>query len=408
MNRLIIESGGQMNKLLYTEEGRITAVDFFEKREVLRKGQIYKGIVRKLQRGMNSALVDLGEGKTGFLQEREIARSLKNGEEVLVQVKREAVEDKYPKLTREIRLLGVSLILFPLSKGLKRSKKLPPEFEVPELSRKGETLGILLRSACLQLPRERIGSEYRKMQAVWEKIWKEFSRRYSPGLLWEEEPILSFLFDRGISHLEELISNDEALIKRLSESLQERVSVAAVRSLATEYVFDYCGLEKDFHALFEKKVRAEGQVSILIEHTQAFTVIDVNSGAAFSHVDFERNVLEANKNAAREIVRQMRLRDVGGVVLIDFIDMKSAESKEELLRYFREQVREQGLSDTSILSMTELCILQLLRKKEKDSLMNRATEVCACCGGSGRTLRRVFAEDEEQRERIMREKHLWK
>lgn len=404
MNQIIIESGSRIDKMIYAKEGRIQRFEFCDREASVREGQIYKGIVKKVLQGMNAAMIDLGDERTGYLQEENLSRYLKASDEILVQVKREQIQEKYPKLSRDIRLIGKNLILLPRSKGVKISRKRSGPIDrtaLENLLRKDT--GIILRSGC-EADLHGIQSEYQELLICWDQIKAAYDRKYRSGLLFEQDFFGKFILDTGLAHIDQMVSNDAERLKKLKAALKDRVSIGSVKAVDTEYVIDYCLLFDEFKRLFDRRVPVDEAISIVIEHTEAFVVIDVNSGSNWTYGDFEQNVLQANQKAAKEIARQIILRDLAGVILIDFIDMKQQRHRQELIDTFRWELSADK-RPCSVLSMTELGILQVVRKKEKDSLMSRMTQECTHCAGSGRVFSSTFALDEQDRAHKMRKKH---
>lgn len=385
MNKIVIETKEQAEKIVYVKDDRIEQFDVRKKGESVRAGQIYKGIIKRMTPGMDTAIVRLGGENLGYLQEKNITKKLKNGDEILVQIKREAMDGKYPKLTEDLSLAGVYTVLLPKSSGIKTSKKLGTFFETDQIqSEIDASVGLILRSSSQEIAVEEILSEYQELYEKWIKIKDGFHRKYDAGLLYEEDFVLKFILNTGILRIDELISNEAETLRKIEKAFKEKITIDRVRRVPTDEVLDYCHLSKPLHTLLEKRVAVDELVSLVIEHTEAFTVIDVNSGLQTKYLDFEQNALSVNKKAAEEIARQIRLRDLSGVILIDFIDMKLPSAKKELVNFFIRHLGEDR-KKTQILSMTELGILQLVRKKERDSLLSRLTIPCTSCGGSGRT-----------------------
>lgn len=397
MNRVVIETGKLIDKLVFLRNGIIERIDFANKQDKIQEGQIYKGKVQSMIKGMNSALVDLGQGKVGYLQERQLTKHLKNGQEIMVQVKREPLQGKHPKLTREIRLIGRTMILLPRSNEIKQSRKLKVAIDINQIVNeevalnRGDKPGFILRSSCQAGEESIIRLEYDRLVNQWQKIEKDFAAAYGPQPIFGYDHWEKFILDCAVAEIEEVKSNDEQLLKQIKKHFKEILPVKNITIVHTKYVLDYCGLSGAFQNLFEKKVAVDEQISLVIENTEAFTVIDVNSGISFDHIDFQQNVLEINKKAAKEIYRQIVLRDLSGVILIDFIDMKSEQKRKELVQYMKDIMMEDQ-KQSKVLSLTELCILQILRKKERDSIMSRATVPCPCCQGTGRVLSDILAD----------------
>lgn len=385
MNKIIIETKAQAEKIVYMKDGRIEQFDVEKRGERIRQGQIYKGIVKRMTPGMDTVIVSLGGENLGYLQEKNITKRLKNKDEILVQVKREAMDGKYPKLTEDLSIAGVYTVLLPKSSGIRMSKKLGTFFETDEIQKETQaSLGLILRSSCKERTPEEILSEYRELSEKWADIRERFQRKYDAGLLYEEDFIVRFILNTGILTVDELIFNEAETLRKIRKTFKEKLKIDQVRQVPTDEVLDYCHLSNPLRTLLGKRVEVDGSISLVIEHTEAFTVIDVNSGLQTKYLDFEQNVLAANKKAAEEIARQIRLRDLSGVILIDFIDMKSPSARKELVHSFVRYLGEDR-KKTQVFSMTELGILQLVRKKERDSLLNRLTIPCTSCEGSGRT-----------------------
>lgn len=384
MNKFVIESGEKTEKIVYVKDGQIEAFDFFDEEISVREGQIYKGVVKRITPGMNAAVISLGEERWGYLQGKNLEKRLKGGDEILVQVKREAVDGKYPKLTEDISFLGASMVLLPMSSEIKLSKKLTEDENIKALKSKiSSSCGLIFRSGCLERSAEDLLEEYQRLYRKWEQVQIDFRRKYGAALLYEEMFALRFILNTGVSVVDELWSDSKEKLQYIKKALEGILTIGSVKQVPTTEVLDYCHLSRSLRSLLERRVTVDESISLVIEHTEAFTVIDVNSGLQVKHLDFEKNALDVNRKAAVEIVRQIRLRDLAGVILIDFIDMKSLKAQREVREFLILQLGEDR-KKTQVLSMTELCILQIVRKRERDRLESRLTRLCPTCQGSGR------------------------
>ncbi|MDW8032349.1 MAG: Rne/Rng family ribonuclease [Aquificaceae bacterium] len=385
VKRLVVLSSGELI-LSFLLQGdrpyRICAEERGEKRLV---DSIYKGKVKRIAKGMEGVFVDVGLGKDAFLPLK--GEEFRVGESLIVQLVREPEEEKGAKLSTSIKLVGKYLVYFPKGKEIKCSSKVSMEERerlcaILEGELKEE--GVILRSSSARAEQEKIKEELQKLRELWQWVQRRAKLLKKPQLILEEYPSYIRLIRDHWQDLEEIVSDDPIVWNQITSFLEEFEPEMLRKNLyikdPTSYLQRY-RLQDSLRSLFNKVVWLKGGGYIVIEETEAFTVIDVNSGdpAGSCH---EENALSTNLEAVGEIARQILLRDIGGVILVDFIDMKKQENKNLIISSMQSAFGEDACSVT-IYGFTRLGILEMARKKTGRSITRMLSEQCPTCSGKG-------------------------
>ncbi len=361
-------------------------------------GNIYKGIVRSVQKGLRAAFVDYGVAKNGFLPLRDVSDeyldkdgSLHVGREVFVQVVREEKGAKGAMLTTLISLPGRYTVLMPNrdSKGVSRRiedeadrKKLKQVMD--DISAK-EGMGFIVRTAGINRTKQELLRDFQMMTRLWKEIKKKADGMAAPALVYKESDFaIRALRDYFTSEIKEILVDDlETLkvMKNYCRAVSPR-SVKTIRLYKEETpIFDKYNIEDQINAIYRERVELKSGGSIIIEPTEALITIDVNSGRSHKR-DAEETSYQTNLEAAEEIARQLRLRDLGGLLVIDFIDMADRKHNVEVERTFKEALK----SDRSRIQLARISkfgILELSRQKKQSTIQEISYTVCDQCKGSG-------------------------
>jgi ribonuclease E len=402
------------------EDGRLAEVFIERESNVGQAGNIYKGKVVGIEPSLQAAFVDVGGRRNGFLHVsdclqpngcesaddesshhkrrhhsggfRRVESLLHVGDEVLVQVLKEAMGQKGPALTMYLSLPGRYLVLMPGTTRLGVSKRIGDDEKRRELKRilaeirPPDGLGVIVRTAGIDRKKEELHGDLQELIKLHSLI-KERARAVSPGsLLYREAGVaVRVLRDFLTTDVSEIVIDSvetESLARRfLSSAAPWAVERLKLMENGTP-LFEKFGVEAQMRRLFHRKVTLENGGSIIIEQTEALTTVDVNTGRCREKRGPHETILATNLAAAREIARQLRLRDIGGQVLIDFIDMDSAEHRrrvEQELRSFlaRDKAR------LNILPISELGIVEMTRQRVRHSLRRTFFESCPLCFGAG-------------------------
>ena len=411
--QIIIEVYPWETRVGITEDGKLVEV-FWENPES-KVGKIYKGIIKDVVKGLSCAFVDLGLNRTAFLYTRENERfrdkgglvgELKKGQTVLVQVKKEAVGEKGAVVTQDLSIPGRYLVLLPNQEGVSISRRITCDSKRQELKKllaeaKPQDVGLIVRTNSAQAPEEEVIAELGELLNLWQAIEHRYEEVKEPGVLYEDLGIIE------CSLREYLDANTKAVLVnhygeklRLAELLRDRhPDFAFLLRYEDGDLFEKYGLEKELKTALGRRVWLRHGGYLVIDEAEALTVIDVNSGKYASNSEFEETVLKTNLDAAVEIPRQLRLRRIGGIVLIDFIDMKKQEHREEVLHRLQLELS-RDKAHTRVMGFTRLGILEMTRQKSRHRLRQLFTERCSYCRGEGRLMTAVSVANEIRRKLV--------
>ena len=349
-------------------------------------GSIFIGKVKRLARGMGGVFVDIGLDREAYLPLK--GETLKVGDWILVQGVRDELGEKGIKLTNRIKIPGKYIVYMPETQEVKCSSKLSTEDKCKLLDLIKEDLqneGVILRTASVKASKEDILRELQQLRGLYQKLKAKLKGNKKPQLLLEELPQHLELIRSYWSDLEGILCNDVLLWYQISSFLEGFESsllsklyyVKDTGALASSF-----GIREALKRALQKRLWLKGGGYIVIEETEAMTVIDVNSGDPCGDTQ-EENALRTNLEAVREIARQIILRDLGGIIMIDFIDMKEQGNKDKVINALKEALGE-DLCNVQIYGFTKLGVLEMARRKSGKSLTQLLTEDCPHCNGSGR------------------------
>lgn len=402
MNREIIaEIYPWESRVAIVEDGRLAEVFWANQDENV--GNIYKGKVKDILPGLSCAFVDIGLSKNAFLYAGDVMFRgkkkgthaldlLKSGQDIIVQVKKEAFSEKGARVTGDITIPGHFLVLLPFQADVSISRKITEDRRREHLRKligknKPEDVGIILRTACLEAEDDEIISELKEMLQVWAEINQRYLEIKAPNLIYEDidvlERTLRDYLDTDISRV--IINNIKLKDKIISYMNRKKVNCNFNVQYEEGDLFEKHGLEKDVRRTLRRKVWLKNGGYLIFDETEAMTVIDVNSGKYTGKNDFEETVYKINMEAAIEISRQLRLRSIGGIILIDFIDMKIKDNEDEVIAALKSELAKDK-AHTRIIGMTGLGFLEMTRKKSRYGVSEFFTDECANCNGKGRTI----------------------
>ncbi len=367
-------------------------------------GNVYMGKVRNVLPGMEAAFVDFGEGKNGVLyagdvnydemdlegRPRRIEMALQPGDPVLVQVVKDAMGHKGARLTNQISLAGRYLVLAPdadvkgISRRLSDDERRRLREIVGELRPKG--MGIIVRTAAEGASRADIEADIQRLLGTWEEITRRRGEVAAPALIYEEPPlVLRVIREHFTKDFRRLLIDDDETYHAVIEYLRttEPDLVEKVKRYEDELpLFDRFHVNDQLRKALDRKVWLPSGGHIVIDRTEALTVIDVNTGRFVGHSNLEETVLQNNLEAAEEIARQLRLRDIGGIIVIDFIDMEITKNREAVLQRFREHLAKDKMR-TQVFDVSHLGLVEMTRKNVSAGLLESFSEVCPRCNGRG-------------------------
>lgn len=394
-------------------------------------GDIYLAKVKKLMPGLNAAFVNVGYEKDAFLhyldlgsqfssyssflkqafddrkripslskmkllpdidKHGQIAGTLQPGQELMVQIVKEPISSKGPRLTTEITFTGRYLVLIPFSDKISISQKIKSTEEKLRLrqligSIKPKNFGVIVRTSAENKRVAELNHELKTLLRCWEDAVIKAQRSEAPALIFEEESrivgVLRDIFTPSFEYI--YVNNAEIhgqILKYVTLIAPECRDIVKLYD-KDEPIFDHFNITKQIKSSFGKTVSFKSGAYIIIEHTEALHVIDVNSGnRSKASNDQESNALEVNLRAADEIVRQLRLRDMGGIIVIDFIDMNKAEHRQALYDHMRE-IMANDRARHNILPLSKFGLMQITRQRVRPALDMVTTEACPSCYGKG-------------------------
>lgn len=418
--RFLIESDRHQTRVAVLEEGRLTEIHLERKRTRSVVGSVYKGRVSRILPGMQAAFVDIGLVRDAFLfagdvrvafsaidelsdadpqtqefppvNEKPIEEMLTTGQELIVQVVKAPLPNKGARITTEVTLPGRYLVFVPTVAGNGISRRLQCAEERERLRAILDELavddgGLIVRTVGEGKEREDFARDLDILRGKWKEINERAQITSAPSLLHGEEGLaLRFVRDRFTAEIEEVLVDgtevyDEivSFSRSLGPGLVERVRLWGEEGA----LFEQLGIEREIDAALRSKVWLRSGGYIVINPTEALVAIDVNTGRFVGGTDLETTVKQTNLEAVEEIVRQIRLRDLSGIIVIDLIDMAEPENR-KLVFAALERELEKDRAKHQVLSLSEFGLVELTRKRSRENLSRLLTRPCPTCEGSGR------------------------
>ncbi|GAB6065055.1 Rne/Rng family ribonuclease [Aquifex pyrophilus] len=338
-------------------------------------------------KSLDGYFVDIGLHKEAFLQEKNTCgKKLKIGDSVIVQLKREETELKGAKVTCKINLPGKYIVYFPTVKKLKISskiKKYPYSRELAQFVKEHlrDNEGVIIRASALKASKEDILKELQELRNLWNEILKK-SGKVSKGLLHEEIPGFAKVIRDYWGYIKEICVDNADVWKEISGIFGEEIREKLRFSKDFEKLLKNFSFYQLISRLFSKQVWLKNGGFIVIEETEAMVVVDVNSGEGCGE-SFEENALRTNLEAVEEVARQIKLRNLAGIIVIDLIEMRKEETKDYFLREVKKIFEREGLK-VKVHGITSTGLLELTRKREGNSITEILGEECPCCRGRGK------------------------
>ncbi len=389
-------------RVAIVEDGRLA--DLFVERmwERQKAGEIYKARVESVLPGIHASFVNLGDGRNAFLYLNDArGLDLQPNKELLVQVTKTARKNKGARVTSRISLPGRYVVLVPGGQESGVSKRIVDENERKRLKAIARDLrgdaasggyGIIVRTAAEGVDEESLAHDVETLLTLWREIEHTGRNQTAPCLLYRDLGLLGrVLRDELTEQVSEIIVDGPEEFENVRGHLSnlcggEPPELTLYKGAVP--LFEYYGVEKEIDAALERKVWLKSGAYLIIEHTEALTVIDVNTGKFIGKTDLRHTVLETNLEAASEIARQLRLRAIGGIVVIDFIDMDFEEDRVLLLKKL-DDVFQPDRYRARVFGVSQLGLVEITRKRARPDIRSTLTRSCPCCGGGGS----VFRED---------------
>jgi ribonuclease E len=402
--RMVVTEGAERTQIGVLEGP--TLVEHYVTRKASRSmvGNIYLGRVQNVLPGMEAAFVDIGRGRNAVLYAGEvnyneedldgeaprIEKVLKAGQPVLVQVTKDPIGAKGARLTAQVSLAGRYLVLQPEDNTFGISRRLPEAERarlrdiLKEVRPKG--LGLIVRTAAEGASADDLRADLARLQARWEAVEGKAKKASPPAVIYSEpELVVRVIRDIFSPDFVELVVDGDDLYQRVEEYLTE-VAPDLLPKLHKHQgklpVFEHYRVVEQIHKALERKVWLPSGGSIVIDRTEAMTVIDVNTGKFVGKANLEETVVANNLEAADEIVRQLRLRDIGGIIIIDFIDMLFERNQQAVVDRLRTALA-RDKTKSQVMEVSSLGLVQMTRKRVSGGLLDSFSETCPTCDGRG-------------------------
>ncbi|NEX14671.1 MAG: ribonuclease [Prosthecochloris sp.] len=331
-----------------------------------------------------------GDGRQSYTQM--IAGKLKTNDSILVQVIKEPISNKGSRLTSDITIAGRFMVLLPFGGGqIAVSRRVVSRKERARLKKLVRSMlpdgfGAIIRTVAELQEEELLKKDLEKLLVKWEQIEEKLKDAKPPQLIFKEDTIISsVLRDSLTTDVTELVANSQSIHKETLNYIQWAAPEMEKNVFFYQGklpLFEGYGIAKDVESIFSRKVWLKSGGYIIIEHTEAMVVVDVNSGRYAAKKEQEENSLKTNLEASREVVRQLRLRDIGGIIVVDFIDMLDPKNSKKVYDSMKNELR-QDRAKSNILPMSDFGLMQITRERIRPSLMQRMGDQCPACGGSG-------------------------
>ncbi len=423
-NVLVVNSTRAETRVALIEDGLLSELYMERRRDRGIAGNIYKGKIRRVIPGMQAAFINIGQEKAGFLHvsdfydfDKDLKKLAKNpdqwpppsrgkiskkinisdcmteGEDILVQVSKEPIGTKGARMTGHISLPGRYVVFMPTVSHVGVSRRIGSDKERKRLRKiveknRPKGTGFIVRTVSEDIAEEKILRDMELLVNLWTDVLERFKKEKSPSLL-NEEPDLLLRATRDLftADVEKLVVDDRHSYKQVTDfTSQYMPGFDADIELykQTEPIFDAYGIEPEIERALAQEVELESGGSLVFDKTEALTAVDVNTGGFTGKTsDLEETILRTNLEAAEEVVYQLKLRNIGGIIIIDFIDMEDARNRERVYRTLEDALQEDRVT-TNALAISEFGLVEMTRKRVRESLGQYLCDPCPHCEGRGK------------------------
>ncbi len=392
------------------EKGKLVEIDIERPLQYRVVGNLYKGIVANVLPGMQAAFIDIGLEKNAFLYVDDVStddseegvplnrvsieKLLKAGEEIMVQVIKEPFGSKGARVTGEITIPGRYLVLVPGADYIGVSKRIESQAERERLRReveklKPKELGLIVRTVAEGVDIEVMKQDLQFLVQLWNRILTRFQQKMAPAILYQDLSLTCRIArDLFVEEFSSFLVDDEheydkvrEIVEYISPHLKSKVKYYKEK----EPIFERYGVERELEKALSRQVWLKSGGYLVFDETEALTVVDVNTGRYIGRRNLADTILKTNLEAAEEIARQVRLRDIGGIIIIDFIDMSLEEHRRKVIDRLNLSIKNDR-TKTYVLGLTNLGLVEMTRKKVRQDLSEYLQQPCHYCGGSGKVL----------------------
>ena len=394
MKNIFIERQKRLLRIAITEENKLLECFIEEEGTIVYPGQIYKGVVKNIVPAIKCAFIDIGTGKNGYMYMDSKFNNvkIKKGEEFLVEVIKESMGTKGPKVSNKITIPGRYAVIETLNNEISISKKIVDE-KIQSYLKKGikkpEDTGVMIRTNAEKVNIDEINNEIEKLYNIYEDIVKKGNYSNKPELIYNSGGVLGkVLRDILDEDTGKIVINDREDFQFIENYVGNKSDISAKVEQHNSIIpiMEYYDIEKKILELRNNKIELPCGGSIVIDKTEAMYVIDINSGKNIKARNIQSTAEFTNIQAAKEIAAQIRLRNLSGIIVIDFIDLEDEKAKNKILNAL-----EYGFKDdknkTIIYPFTELNIVQIARRRRGKSILDYIEQNCKLCHGTGKILK---------------------
>lgn len=374
---------------------------------------IYRGRVRDVLAGMQAAFVDIGAEKNAFLhisdiypllnkkqkdkwnkKQLSIKHVLQPGQEIMVQVAKEAIGSKGPKATCKISIPGRYFVLLPFENRIGVSRRIEDNNKRERLksiarSFTGNKFGVIVRTNARDKKKSVLRNDYNYLTNIWKTVQHRYRNNRAPVLIYRHVELIKLIVRDYLStDINKVVVDDRDVYEELLEKTKKIAPHLKNRVFYYKEdtpIFENYGIEKEMEKIFRRKVWLDSGGYIIIDSTEALVSIDVNTGKYIGEDNLQKTVFKTNMEAAREIARQLKLRDIGGIIIIDFIDMNKKEHQNQVLDTLKDELSKDR-TKTGVLGLTQLGLVEMTRQKVRDDLGDLVQKDCPYCDGTGQVL----------------------
>jgi ribonuclease G len=421
---IYISSTPQESRIALMEDGLLAEFLIERKEEMGVAGNIYKGKVARVLPGMQAAFIDIGMEKAGFLHASDFSsepgdaqllnagdevefaeppkpqpsrrlpleKQISRGEEILVQVAKDPLGTKGARVTSHVSLPGRYMVFMPGTKHRGISRRIESEEERKRLKEIAQSLGtenggFILRTACEGRSKRELQRDLAFLTRLWKGIQKKAQSAAAPSLIHQDLDLITRTIRDFFSNDTEQVvidsPKDQRRVVDFVRHFMPRLRSKIVTYTGKEPLFEQQGIEEKVVKALDRRVWLRSGGYIIIERTEALTAVDVNTGRFVGKRNQEETILKTNLEAAQEVVRQLRLRNVGGIIIIDFIDMEKEGNRKRVYDALKEALKKDK-ARTNILKISELGLVEMTRQRTRESLENQLLRPCPHCEGRGR------------------------
>lgn len=404
---IIVDDRPDRSLVAVMEDGQLMEIYFEYAKSCNSIGNLYKGKVENILPGMQAAFVDIGQERNGFLyvdditdtlkkqagNEKEIEKIIHSGQELLVQVVKEQSGNKGARLTTNITLPGRYVVLMPTVDYIGISRRIEGEEERQRLLALAsevvpQGMGLIMRTAAEGCEKQALSADIKRLCQLWRRILDRNVKTSPPAIIHKDleltERIIRDMLTEDVDSVvvSDLETRDRvaAVTASISPALVDKIHFASEGNLLTDY-----DLPGQLNKALRRKIWLKCGGYLVLDHTEALTVFDVNTGKYVGETNLAATVFQTNLEAAKEIARQVRLRNIGGIIVIDFIDMVTQEERDQVLGVLETELKKDRVK-TNILGWTNLGLVEMTRKKFGHQLSDVLQKECPCCQSSGRVI----------------------